>query len=198
MPREARCLTPADILPTPAYDKIRAEKKAALIPVKQKRRVEVGPFATFYFESYDTMWLQVQEMVCIEKGGAAQIAGELEAYNPLIPQGDELVATLMFEIDDPQRRANVLARLGGIEETAFFDLGDGVRIGASWERDVERTAEDGKTSAVHFLHFRFAKAEIARFNDPAVTVVLGFAHENYAHMAVVSPASRRALAEDFA
>ena len=71
---------------------------------RRTARVEVGPFATFYFENYDTMWLQVQEMLRIEKGGAEQIAGELEAYNPLIPQGDELIATLMLEIEDADRR----------------------------------------------------------------------------------------------
>lgn len=196
MPKSERRLTPDDILPTADYDRIRKEKKAELIPVKQLRRIEVGPFATFYFENYDTMWLQVQEMVRIEKGGAEQIAGELEAFNPLIPQGDELVCTLMFEIDDPVRRQNVLKRLGGIEETVFFDLG-GERIAATWERDIDRTADDGKTSAVHFLHFAFSPAQIARFRDPSATVVLGIGHENYAHMAVVQPAVRKQLAEDF-
>jgi len=197
MPKETRRLTIADILPTADYDKIRKEKKAEIIAVKHLRRIEVGPFATFYFESYDTMWLQVQEMVRIEKGGAEQVAGELDAFNPLIPQGNELVATLMFEIDDPIRRGNVLKRLTGIEDTVFFDVG-GERVTATWEQDVERTDDDGKTSAVHFLHFTFTPAQIARFRDPAVTVILGLGHENYAHMAVVSQASRAALAQDFA
>ena len=91
--------------------------------MKKQRRVEVGPFATFYFENYATMWLQVQEMLRIEKGGDEQIAGELEAYNPLIPQGDELIATLMLEIEDADRRNAVLLTLGGIEETVFLEIG---------------------------------------------------------------------------
>src|SRR5207237_9918116 len=81
----------------------------------------IGPFSTFYFEKCATMWQQVQEMLYMEKGGEAQIADELEAYNPLIPQGSELVATVMFEIDDPRRRATTLARLGGIENCAFIE-----------------------------------------------------------------------------
>src|SRR5436309_8756316 len=98
MPASERKITPADLL---AYEKYAAERgqfRKNLIPIKKNRRVEVGPFATFYFENYDTMWLQVHEMLHIEKGGEAQIADELQAYNPLIPQGRELIATLMLEI----------------------------------------------------------------------------------------------------
>jgi Protein of unknown function (DUF3501) len=197
MPKAARRITPEDILPVAEYEKIRKENKAALVALKQKRRVEVGPYITFYFECYETMWGQIQEMLRIEKGGAEQIADELAAYNPLIPQGRELTCTMMIEIDDPIRRANVLARLGHVEETAFFDLG-GTRITASLEHEVERTTADGKTSAVHFLHFPFAADQIARFRDPGVPLILGFAHANYAHMALVSPETRAALTEDFA
>ncbi len=196
MPKEINRLTEADILPMAEYETVRKQKKADILPAKQLRRVEVGPFATFYFENYDTMWLQVHEMLRIEKGGAAQIASELEAFNPLIPQGRELIATLMFEIEDALRRTNVLKRLGHVEDAVFFDVG-GERIAAEYERDVERTTEDGKASSVHFLHFPFTDAHIARFKDPLVMVVLGIAHDNYAHMAVVSPAIRAALAQDF-
>src|SRR5882672_8735079 len=101
MPETARKITSADILSAQEYDQQRTNLKKNLLPVKKLRRVEVGPFATFYFENYATMWLQVQEMLRIEKGGEEQIAGELAAYNPLIPQGDELIATLMLEIETP-------------------------------------------------------------------------------------------------
>src|SRR5476649_7440 len=123
MPEAQRQITPADILSAPEYDQQRAALKQNLLPVKKTRRVEVGPFATFYFENYATMWLQVQEMLRIEKGGEAQLAGELEAYNPLIPQGDELIATMMLEIEDAGRRNATLLTLGGIEETVFMQLG---------------------------------------------------------------------------
>src|ERR1700758_3210556 len=104
MPEAARKIVPQDLLSISDYDFRRAALKQNLLPVKKLRRVEVGPFVTFYFENYATMWLQVQEMLRIEKGGAEQLAGELEAYNPLIPQGDELIATMMLEIDDAERR----------------------------------------------------------------------------------------------
>src|SRR3954468_23440821 len=111
MPEAHRKITPEDLLPIEEYDIRRKALKQNLIPMKKLRRVEVGPFATFYFESYATMWLQVQEMLRIERGGTEQIAGELEAYNPLIPQGDELIATMMLEIEDANRRHTTLLTL---------------------------------------------------------------------------------------
>src|SRR6187402_2374843 len=114
MSEAQRKITPADILAPSEYDQQRKALKANLIPMKKLRRIEVGPFATFYFENYATMWMQVQEMLRIEKGGAEQVPGELEAYNPLIPQGTELIATFMIEIDDPDRRQRILGTLGGI------------------------------------------------------------------------------------
>ena len=102
----------------------RAELRAESIAEKKNRRMEVGPFATFYFENYKTMWLQVQEMLRIEKGGADQIEGELETYNPLIPQGDELIATLMLEIEDADRREQrTAAGSAGIEDSVFLEIG---------------------------------------------------------------------------
>src|SRR5277367_79398 len=152
MPEAQRKITPQDMLSIAEYDARRQALKANLIPVKRNRRVEVGPFATFYFENYATMWLQVQEMLRIEKGGEAQLAGELEAYNPLIPQGDELIATLMLEIEDAARRHNTLLTLGGIEETAFLEIGH-QRIAATRTEYDDRTTPDGKTSSVHWLRF---------------------------------------------
>src|SRR5881275_2865635 len=104
MPEAQRKITPQDLLSLTEYESRRKALKQNLIPVKKQRRVEVGPFATFYFENYATMWLQVQEMLRIEKGGAEQVPGELDAYNPLIPQGDDLIATMMIEIEDGNRR----------------------------------------------------------------------------------------------
>ena len=151
---------------------------------------------TFYFESFDTMWLQVQEMLHIEKGGAEQLKDELAAYNPLIPKGRELVATFMIEIDDALRRARVLAGLGGIEETAFFQLGAS-KIPALPEADQDRTTAEGKASSVQFVHFPFTQAQIAAFREPGAQVILGFSHPAYSHMAVVAEATRAELAGDF-
>jgi len=197
MTAEQRRITRSDIISMTQYGKERAERRKALLPTKKLRRVEVGPHATFYFESYDTMWLQVHEMLYIERGGDDQIEDELRAYNPLIPQKGELVATLMFEIDDPGVRARVLRQLTDIEATAFVDIG-GERVKASFETDVDRTAEDGKTSSVHFLRFTLTRGQVVRFGDPATTVMVGFTHANYGHIAVMQASSRAELAKDLA
>ena len=195
MPETARTITEADILPMAEYDSRRAELKKTILPLKKTRRVEVGPFATFYFENYATMWMQVQEMLRIEKGGAEQVAGELAAYNPLIPQGDELIATMMLEIADGARRTSTLLTLGGIEESVFLEIG-GETVQATPTEYDDRTTADGKTSSVHWLRFKLSKAQIARFATDRV--VIGIGHKNYGHMAVLSDVTRAALAKDFA
>lgn len=197
MSAETRQITRDDILAPEVYAQERRQRRAAMLPVKKLRRLEVGPHATFYFENYETMWLQIHEMLHVEKGGAEQIADEITAYNPLIPQGADLSATLMFEIDDPIRRANILGRLAYVEEKAFFQLA-GEKVYAVPEQDVERVTADGKTSAVHFLHFHFSRDQIAMFSDPDVQILLGIEHENYAHLAILSPATKTELAKDFA
>lgn len=196
MPADTRKITAADVIPSAEFGPQRKERRAALLPKKKLRRIEVGPVATFYFECFDTMLLQVQEMLHIEKGGAPQLEDELSAYNPLIPQGSELVATVMFEIDDPMRRLSILRRLGGVEHAMFIDV-DGERIRGVPTDDVERTTPDGKTSSVHFIRFPFADRQKAKMRDPKAQVLVGVDHENYAHMAVLSPASRAELAKDF-
>lgn len=190
-------ITRADIIPLTQYGQERAARRKALVEVKKNRRVPVGPFVTFYFENYETMWQQIHEMLYIEKGGEEQIADELRAYNPLIPKGAELVATVMFEIDDPLRRATALGRLGGVEETMTIQFA-GHTITGRPEGDVERTNEEGKTSSVHFMHFDFTPEQIAAFRTPGTQVIVGIGHENYGHMAVMHEATRAALAGDFA
>ncbi|MEQ8594500.1 MAG: DUF3501 family protein [Parvibaculum sp.] len=190
-------ITPGDILPYETYAKERKERRAAVTAMKKNRRVSVGPHATFYFENYDTMFQQIHEMLHIEKGGAEQLADELSAYNPLIPQGNELVATVMFEIEDPVRRDGFLRSITWVEKHLYIDVGGEHIIGEA-ETDVERTKADGKTSSVHFVHFRFTAPQIAKFRDPSVPVMAVVAHENYHHMAMLSPAAREALAKDFA
>jgi hypothetical protein len=194
MPRK---IEPSAIIPLAEYGPLRAERRKRMSEVKKDRRLEVGPFATFYFESYDTMLHQVHEMLFIEKGGAEQLVDELAAYNPLIPQGSELVATVMFEIDDPIRRARVLGMLGGIEHKAFLRVGaDAIRAVA--EDDQERTRADGKASSVQFMRFPFTAAQVEAFRSGAGDVIVGFDHPNYGHMAVMPPAVRQALSGDFA
>jgi hypothetical protein len=196
MPATARQISASDLMSDAEFSKVRKERRAALLPIKRLRRVHLGPHCTFYFECYDTMLFQIQEMLLIEKGGAAQIPDELAAYNPLVPQGRELIATIMFEVEDPVRRAEVLARLGGVEDLLYVKVGE-TKIYGLADGDEERTRDDGKTSAVHFLHFPLAPEQIAQFRDPATTIMIGSDHESYAHMALLSPATRAELARDF-
>ncbi len=194
-------ITRDDILPMADYVRERKERRRALVEAKKHRRLDVGPDCSFYFENYQTMWNQIHEMLFIEKGGEAQIADELSAYNPLIPKGRELVATVMFEIDDPVRRGALLAKLGGVEETAFIRIG-GETISESIrgvpEQDVDRTSAAGKASSVQFIHFPFTDAQIAAFRGEEITeVVVGFSHPEYAHMAVLPEPVRQALGQDF-
>jgi Protein of unknown function (DUF3501) len=194
--RANRKLTEKDILPMREYLPRRKEERRRVLELKRRRRVEVGPVATFYFENRETMWLQIQEMLYIEKAGPEQVPDELAAYNPLIPNGSELIATVMFEIDDPIRRKNFLARLGGVENTIFLDF-EGETVVAAPEQDVDRTTAEGKASSVQFVHFPFTPDQIAKFRAPGTRVVVGFKHASYAHMAVMLEEVRAALAEDF-
>jgi hypothetical protein len=197
MPASLRQVTREDIVPDAEFAPLRKARRAALLPTKRLRRVSLGPYCTFYFESYETLLFQIQEMLLVEKGGEPQIVDELAAYNPLIPQGAELVATAMFEIDDERRRAVILGELGLVEDHFFIEVG-GERVAGAPDGDIERTRADGKTSSVHFLHFRFTPGQVAAFRDPAVRVMLGCDHPRYAHFAVFGAETRAELSRDFA
>lgn len=197
MPAAARKITRKDIVSDAVFAPQRRQRRAELLPIKRLRRVSLGPFCTFYFENFDTMLFQVQEMLLTEKGGDAQIGDELAAYNPLIPGGRELVATVMLEIDDPRRRDAALRSLAGIDEHLFLEIG-ARRIAGAPEGDIERTREDGKTSSVHFVRFVFSDEEAATFKIPGTRVVIGCDHPNYGHLAIVGEDTRAELARDLA
>ncbi len=191
-----RSISRDDIMPLDRYGQIRSERRKALIALKKNRRIHVGPHATVHFECYETMWHQVHEMLYIEKGGEAQLAGELEAYNPLIPQGNELVATVMFEIEDEARRHRILAGLGGVERRMALTFG-GERVTGVAEADIDRTTAAGKASSVQFLHFPFTAQQIGKFRTAAATILFVIDHPNYRHAAALPEPVRAALAEDF-
>lgn len=190
-----QALTRDDILDPAAYDAARAEHRRRVLDIKRHRRVEVGPHAAFYFENADTVWYQIHEMLRIERGGDAQIDDELAAYNPLIPNGRELVATLMMEIDNPTRRAATLAKLGGIDEEIFLVIGDD-RIRGEAEHDIDRTTADGKASAIHFIHFALNDEQAAAFKAAGAPASIAIEHPEYGHVARLSPDARAALAQD--
>jgi hypothetical protein len=197
MPRETCTIQREDIMDLAIYETIRPEKREEAILRKKFRRLSVGPHVTVTFENWDSMWLQVQEMLRIEKGGEDQIVDELKAYNPMVPNGRELTVTLMFEIDDPKTRERVLGSLGGVEDHIAILLG-GDRIAAVPEGDVARTRSDGKASSVHFLHFPFTDDQVTRWRAGVEQAMFVIDHPNYGHIALIGADVRRELARDFA
>ena len=196
MPKEKREIQKSDIMPLDAYIKDRKELRKNIVNFKKNRRIALGPYATFYFESYETMLAQVQEMLYIEKGGDEQLHDELIAYNPLIPNGKELTATLMFEIDNPISRAAFLGKVGGIEEMVFMKL-NGETIKAVPEEDVDRTSAEGKASSVQFIHFNFTDEQIEKFKSSNVDIELGIDHKEYSHTTKLSKDNIASLSGDF-
>ena len=196
MPKEKREIQKSDIMPLDAYIKARKELRKNIVNFKKNRRVALGPYATFYFESYETMLAQVQEMLYIEKGGDEQLHDELIAYNPLIPNGKELTATLMFEIDNPISRAAFLGKVGGIEEMVFMKI-NGETVKAIPEEDVDRTSAEGKASSVQFIHFNFTDEQIQKFKSSDVNIELGMDHKEYSHTTKLSKDNIASLSKDF-
>ncbi|HVM79236.1 MAG TPA: DUF3501 family protein [Stellaceae bacterium] len=190
-----RAISAAEILPAEQYARERREHRRRIAELKRDRRIEVGPFCTFYFENWDTMWLQVQEMLHIERGGAAQLADELEAYNPMIPDGSELSATVMFEIEDAERRHAMLTRLGGVEEKLFLSFA-GETVRGVPDATRENTSPEGKASSVQFVKFPLTPAQKQKFRAAGTQVIVGIDHPNYGHMAVMPEATRQALIAD--
>jgi len=196
MPREKREIQKNDIMPLDIYIKQRKALRKNIVEFKKDRRVSLGPYATFYFENYETMLAQVQEMLYIEKGGDEQLKDELTAYNPLIPNGKELIATLMFEIDNPVSRAAFLSKVGGIEEKVFMKI-DGDIINAIPEKDVDRTSAEGKASSVQFIHFKLNEEQIQKFKSGQTKVEIGLNHNEYSHSTKLNDKTIKSLSRDF-
>ena len=196
MPREKKEIQKEDIMSLDVYTEKRIELRKKIFEFKKKRIVPLGPYAIFYFESYETMLAQIQEMLYIEKGGDEQLKDELSAYNPLIPNGKELTATLMFEIDNPISRAAFLGKVGGIEETVFMKI-NGEKIKAVPQKDLDRTSTEGKASSVQFIHFNFTDDQIEKFRSKSSEIKLGIDHEEYSHSTKLSEENISSLSADF-
>ena len=196
MNKQAKEVTKADLIPADDYAKNRKSFRKEIVSYKKDRRVSLGPYANFYFESYETMKAQIQEMLHIEKGGDEQLKDELAAYNPLIPKGKELVATLMFEIDNPLSRAEFLNKVGGIEEKVFLKIDD-EKIKSIPEQDVDRTSAEGKASSVQFIHFEFTDEQVKKFKNSSNEIIIGVDHKMYTHTVKLTENNKKALALDF-
>ena len=196
MTKENRIVEKKDLIPSNEYAKNRKQIRKKLVEFKKNRRVSIGPYATFYFESFETMLGQIQEMIYIERGGPNQIEDELSAYNPLIPKGNELVATLMFEIDHPVSRTIFLNKIGGIEEKVYMKV-EGEKINSIPEKDVDRTSEDGKASSVQFVHFNFTGEQIQKFKKINSEIIIGIDHKEYTHFTKIPEETKLSLQKDF-
>ena len=196
MPKEKREILKDDIMPLDVYTKKRKELRKDILEFKKNRRIPLGPYATFYFESFETMLAQVHEMLYIEKGGDEQLKDELAAYNPLVPNGKELTATLMFEIDNPVSRASFLGKVGGIEEKVFMRI-DKELIKGIPEEDVDRTSAEGKASSVQFIHFKFTDNQIEKFKSNLSIIEIGINHNEYSHSTKLNEQTIKSLSADF-
>jgi hypothetical protein len=157
----------SDLLTLEQYHRDRAEFRARVLAHKRDRQVTIGSNATLYFEDRLTIQYQVQEMLRIERIFETEaIEEELSAYNPLIPDGSNLKATFMLEFPDVDERRAALQRLRGIEDSLYMQVGDGERVMAIADEDLDRSDPE-KTSAVHFVRFEFADEDIAALRDGA-------------------------------
>ena len=196
MSKEKKQIEKEDLIPGDIYAKNRKQIRKDLVEFKKNRRIALGPYATFYFESFETMVAQVQEMLHIEKGGDEQLKDELIAYNPLVPNGKELVATLMFEIDNPLSRGAFLGKVGGIEEKIFMRI-DNEEVKAIPEADVDRTSAEGKASSVQFIHFKFNDDQINKIKSGNISIELGIDHKEYSHTTKLTEDNIKSLSDDF-
>ena len=196
MSKEKRKIEKQDLMPAEAYAESRKKIRKELVGFKKNRRIALGPYATFYFESFETMVAQIQEMLHIEKGGDEQLKDELAAYNSLVPNGKELTATLMFEIDNPISRGAFLGKVGGIEEKIFMKIANEV-VKAVPEDDVDRTSAEGKASSVQFIHFKFNDDQISKIKSGNINIELGIDHKEYAHTTKLTEDNIKSLLADF-
>jgi len=186
----------SDILSRDEYKIKRKSLREKMVSRKKYRRVDIGPYVTMYFENKDTIIHQINEMVYIEDGGEEQINDEILAYKSLVPNGRELVATVMVEIDNPLKRADFLAKMGGFEEQIFIKVND-TTIKGKAELDGDRTTADGKASSVQFVHFEFDDREIDFVKSNLEKVSITIDHENYRHSAMLNNDTVKELIDDF-
>jgi hypothetical protein len=190
-------LTRDDLYSLEKYAQVRSEFRAQVMAHKKDRQVAVGPHATLYFEDRLTMQYQIQEMLRAERiFESAGIQDELDAYNPLIPDGSNWKATFMIEYEDVDERREALTRLKGIEDLMWVQVAGFDKAFAIADEDMEREDET-KTSSVHFLRFELAAPMVAAMKSGA-DLSIGSDHPEYGYQVQVPPATRDSLAADLA
>jgi len=191
-------LTKDDLYTLETYARVRNDFRTRVMAHKKNRQVAIGPNARLYFEDALTMQYQVQEMLRVERIFEPEgIQEELDAYNPLIPDGSNWKATFMMEYPDEEERRQMLNRLKGIEDRVWVQVADFDRVYAIADEDLEREDEQ-KTSSVHFLRFELSP-EMAAAVRAGATVSAGIEHGQYSHSADPVPQNvRDSLAADLA
>ena len=189
-------LTREDLMSLEEYAAKRADFRAQVLEIKKDRKVALGEHATLYFENEQTIRYQIQEMLRIEKVFEAEgINDELEAYNPLIPAGSNWKATFMIEYGDPEERANVLATLGGVEDTVWVQVDGFDKVFAIANEDMERSTDE-KASAVHFMRFELTSDMAAAVKENKA-ISMGIDYAGFEQLvSPVAEASRASLMND--
>jgi hypothetical protein len=190
-------LTHADLHSLEEYSKIRADFKKAAVNHRKQRQISLGDHMTLHFEDRVTIKYQIQEMLMIERTFEQQgIQDELDAYNPLIPTGSNLKATLTIEYGDPVERAGKLKELHRVEDRIYIQVGDHAPSFAIADEDMDRS-NDEKTSAVHFLRFEFTEAMIKDFKNIDTEVIVGVDHSSYSETVQINTLTKDMLIKDF-
>ncbi|MEM7002487.1 MAG: DUF3501 family protein [Pseudomonadota bacterium] len=177
------------------YSERRADFRTEIIAHKKNRQVHLGPHATLYFEDHLTMKYQIQEILRVEKiFTGPEIEEELEAYNPLIPDGSNWKATFMLEYPDAEERREALTRMAGIEHKVWAQVGDGERLYAIANEDLDRSTDD-KTAAVHFLRFELDAVTVAAVKQGS-PLSMGIDHTELPYAVELPHANTASLAND--
>lgn len=176
-----------DILDLRAYEKVRTEKKAEVLDIKRRRRIEVGTFVSVMFESRDTMWYQIQEMLRAERVISDEgVLDELRAYNPLIPEPGQLCATVFIELTSDDSMREWLPKLVGIERSFRLRLADGREIAPVTDEQHDATlTRENVTAAVHYIRFEFGADDVAAFGNGPVQLLC--THPNYLEVVELAP-----------
>jgi len=194
---ETKMLTHADLYSLEQYSKIRADFKKAAVNHRKQRQISLGDHMTLHFEDRVTIKYQIQEMLMIERTFEQQgIQDELDAYNPLIPTGTNLKATLTIEYGNPVERAEKLKELHHVEDKVYIQVGDHAPVFAIADEDMDRS-NDEKTSAVHFLRFELTEAMIRDFRNIDTEIIVGVDHPSYSPQVRVNTLTKEMLVKDF-
>jgi hypothetical protein len=182
-----------DVLDLTAYEKQRNDIRPKIIEIKNQRRIHVGPKVTYLFETYDTMWYQVQEMTRAERIVDEEgIKGELNAYNELIPDTNQLSASMLIEIDDMDERKSFLSKIVDLPSHTYLEV-DGEKIVPVFD---PRQGSEDKLSSVQYLKFDLSEEQVQKFNQSGTIIVLGFDHSLYTHEQELSDEQKSTFYKD--